>query len=75
MSRDLRNYGKQTNVRLIVGAVVLLAVVGLGLIWLIYGDAAAAAGLFCMLAGLSPVVLILLVFVAIDWIMKSAGRK
>ena len=37
MSRDLKEYEKQTNRRLIIGAVVLLLVVGVGLIWLIYG--------------------------------------
>jgi hypothetical protein len=75
MTRDLRKYTKQTNIRLAVGAVVLLLVVGVGLIWLIYGEGAASFGFFCLLAGLSPVVLIVLIFYAIDWILKHAGRK
>ena len=75
MSRDLRDYARKTNVRLAVGAVLLLFVVGLGLIYLIYGKEAAGFGLFCLLAGLTPVVLILLVFLLIERIMKSAGRK
>jgi hypothetical protein len=75
MSRDLRKYAKQTNIRLIISALVLLFVVGLGLIWLIYGGGAASFGFFCLLAGLAPVVLILFVFFATDWIMRHAGRK
>ncbi len=75
MNRDLRKYAKQTNVRLAVGAFVLLFVIGLGLIWLIYGGGAASFGFFCLLAGLVPVVLIVLIFIAIDWIMKSARPK
>jgi len=68
--RDLRQYAKQSNVRIAVGAFVMLFVVGDGLIWLIYGGGAAGMGLVCMLAALVPVILILLVFVALDWIMK-----
>jgi hypothetical protein len=75
MCRDLRDYARKTNVRLAVGAFVLLFFVGLGLIYLVYGKAAAGFGLFCLLAGLTPVVLILLVFFLIERIMKSAGRK
>jgi len=75
MSRDLRDYARKTNVRLVVGAVLLLFVVGLGLIYLVYGKEAAGLGFFCLLAGLVPVVLILLVFYLIERIMRSAGRK
>jgi hypothetical protein len=75
MSRDLRDYARKTNVRLAVGATLLLFVVGLGLIYLVYGQEAAGFGFFCLLAGLTPVVLILIIFFFIDWIMKHAGRK
>lgn len=75
MKRDLREYARQTNVRLAAGAFLLLFVAGLGLIWLIYGEGAASLGFFCLLAGLAPVILILLVFVGIDWIMKNARSK
>jgi multisubunit Na+/H+ antiporter MnhB subunit len=73
--RDLRQYAKQTNVRLALGAFLLLFVVGVGLIWLIYGGSAAGMALTCLLAALVPVILILLVFVAIEWILKRAGPK
>ena len=75
MKRDLRDFARQTNLRLALGAAVLLVVVGLGLVWLLYGRDAANFGLFCVLAGLTPVVLILLVFWAIDWILRSARPK
>jgi len=70
--RDLRKYAKQTNVRLLVGAFFLLFVVGIGLIWLIYGKAAAGMGLACLLAAFIPVLLIFGVFAGIDWILKRA---
>lgn len=73
--KDLREYAKQTNVRLALGAFILLFVVGVGLIWLIYGEGAAGLGFVCLLAALFPVILILLVFVAIEWILKRARPK
>jgi hypothetical protein len=75
MKRDLRAYARQTNVRLAAGALLLLFVVGLGLIWLIYGQGAASFGFFCLLAGLSPVVLIVLIFLAIDWMLRNVRTR
>jgi len=72
--RDLRKYARQTDVRLGVGAFLLLFVVGLGLIYLIYGSGAAMMGMICLLAGLTPLVLIFLSFVVLDWIQKRANR-
>jgi hypothetical protein len=60
---------------LAVGAFLLLFVVGLGLIWAVYGQGAAGMGLLCLLAGLAPVILIAAVFLVIDWIVKSARPK
>lgn len=74
MSRDLRKYMKDTNVRLIVGALIALFVIGDGLIWLIYGFGAAVMGLLCMLGALVPIGLILLLLVLSDWIVKRANR-
>ena len=73
--RDLREYAKQTNVRLALGAFLLLFVVGVGLIWLIYGKEAAGLGLVCLLAALFPVILILFIFLAMEWIVKRARPK
>lgn len=75
MSRDLRKYARNTNVQLAVGAFILLFLVGIGLIWAIYGQGAAGMGLFCLLAGLAPIILIVAIFFAIDWILKHARPK
>ena len=73
--KDLREYAKQTNIRLALGAFVLLFVVGVGLIWVFYRDRAAGMGLVCLLAALFPVILILGIFLGIEWILKRARPK
>lgn len=70
MTHDLRRYARQTNFRLIVGALLLLFIVGDGLIYLIYGRGAALMGLLCLLAGLLPVALTLLIMLLLDWVAK-----
>lgn len=74
MSRDLREYARQTSVQLGIGAFLLLFIVGDGLIYLIYGKAAALLGLTCLLAGIAPVILIVLIMVLLNWIVKRANR-
>jgi multisubunit Na+/H+ antiporter MnhB subunit len=73
--RDLREYAKQTNVRLGIAAFILVFVIGVALIWAIYGEGAAGMGLACLLAALFPVALIVLFFLAIEWILKRARPK
>jgi multisubunit Na+/H+ antiporter MnhB subunit len=73
--RDLREYSKQTNVRLALGAFILIFIIGVGLIWLIYGGNAAGMAFTCLLAALAPVILILFIFVAIEWILKHARPR
>ncbi len=70
MGHDLREYARQTNLRLVLGFIVLLLVVGDGLIYLFYGKSAAATGLFCIVAGLVPIFMILVVFWLIEKILK-----
>lgn len=72
--RDLRKYARQTNFRILVGALFLIFIIGDGLIYLIYGPGAAAMGFTCLLGGLTPVLLILLALFIIDWIVKRANR-
>lgn len=74
MSRDLRKYAHQTTVRLIAGALLLLLIVGDGLIYILYGSGAALTGLLCLLAGLIPIGLIVLVLFFLDWIRKRVDR-
>ena len=75
MSKDLRKYSRDTNIRMALGAFILLFVVGVGLIWVIYGEGAAGMGLVCLLAALMPIILILAVFLGIEWILKRARPK
>ena len=72
MSRDLRKYARQTNIRLFAGGLLILFTVGLGLIYQFYGQEAAFLGLACLLIGLSPLLLIWLGLLAIEWIARRA---
>jgi hypothetical protein len=71
--RDLRQYSKKTNVRLFLGFIFLLIVVGLGLVFIFYGKGAFLTGLLCMVAGLFPILLIFLVFKLIDFVIKKSN--
>ena len=73
--RDLRKYARQTNIRLIIGAVLVLFIVGDGLIYIIYGPGAALTGLLCLAGGLAPIALIFLFFLLLDWVVKRANRE
>lgn len=75
MKRDLRAYARHTNFRLAAGAFGLLFIVGLGLIYLIYGLGAAATGLLCLLGSLVPIALILMAIYGIDWFLRRARPK
>ena len=70
MSRDLRQYAKQTNIRLIIGFILVLFLIGDGLILLFFGKGAAIMGLICIIAALLPVVLIIMALWIIDWIAR-----
>jgi TM2 domain-containing membrane protein YozV len=74
MSHDLRQYARQTNTRLIIGFILLLLIVGDGLIYLFYGRGAATMGLICILAGLAPILLILVALWIIDWIVRVNNK-
>jgi hypothetical protein len=74
MTRDLRRYSKQTNVRLLIGFFVLLVLVGDGLIYLFYGQGSAIVGLICVGVALIPALLVWLVLLLMEWILKKADR-
>jgi hypothetical protein len=74
MSRDLRKYMRDTNVRLVAGAILMLFIVGVGLIWLVYGFGAAVTGFLCILAAFIPIGLIFLALFGMDWIVKRANH-
>jgi hypothetical protein len=72
-SRDLRAYASSTQVRLLVGGVFLLLVVGTALIAGFYGPSAAAGAVGCILAGALPIGLILLGLKLVEWLARR-GR-
>jgi hypothetical protein len=74
MTRDLRKFASQTNLRLLFGAFFLLFVIGLGLIWLIYGLPAAITGLLCLLGALLPIGLIWFFMIGLDLLVKQLNR-
>jgi hypothetical protein len=74
MTRDLRKYAQQTNVRLMIGFILLLFLLGDGLIYFFYGRESAIMGLICLLAGLAPLVLIGLILFGMEWIVKRANQ-
>ena len=71
----MKEFARQTNVRLIGGALILLFGVGLLLIYVVYGRGAALVGLLCLLGALIPIGLILGSLYAMDWIVKRARPK
>ena len=75
MTSDLRGYTSQTVSRLIVGALILLFVVGGGLIWWLYGLGPALMGLLCLLAALLPIGLIWLLMVGLDLLVKKLDQE
>lgn len=74
MLRDLRQYAKQTNLRLFAGFVLLFIIVGEGLIWLIFGAGAAVFGFLCVLAALVPIILIVLILWLMEQVLKRADH-
>lgn len=74
MSRDLRQYARQTNFRLVIGFILVLFVIGDGLIYAFYGRAAAITGLICLLAASAPVILILAALWIVEWVVRHNDR-
>ena len=74
MTRDLRQYARQTNIRLLIGFIFLLFLVGDGLIYIFFGREAALMGLICLLSTLAPVLMVLVALWVIDWIAQRANK-
>lgn len=72
MVRDLRQFARQTNLRLIAGGLLLVFVVGDGLIYLFWGERAAILGLLCLVIGTAPLLLVWLVLWGIEWIVRRS---
>lgn len=72
---DGRKYSRTTNRNLIIGAILLLFIVGGGLIAWLYGFGAASLAVICLVGGLLLAGVIYLVFFFIDRIVKNANRE
>ena len=75
MTRDMRRYANQTNVRLILGGLLLLFLLGDGLIYILYGKGAAMMGLLCLALGLSPLMIIWGMLWGIEWLTRKANQE
>lgn len=71
VTRDLREYTKNTRTRLVVGFIALVFLIGDGLIFLFYGKEAGIFGLVCMLGALIPVLLVVIFLLIADRIVKK----
>lgn len=73
--RDLRRYAETTTRRLVLGALVLIFVVGDGLVWLMYGEGAGRAALLCSGLGLTPILLVFAALELLAWISRISRRE
>jgi len=71
MTRDLRRYAKQTNIRLIIGGIAIIIIIGDGLIFLLYGRDAAVMGVLCFMVGLLPLLVIWMVLFFFEWVVNK----
>ena len=71
MGRDLRQYTKQTETRLIIGFLLLVFLVGDGLIFYFYGTGAGLMGLICLGGMLVPVLLVVFFLWIAEKVVKS----
>ena len=74
MARDLRKYASQTKYRLIFYFLVILFVIGLGLIWWLYGRGAAGMGLLCLISMALPVLAVILIMVLLNVVVERLHR-
>jgi len=75
MERDLRKYANSTLFRLILGGLVLVTVVGFILISIFYGINAAFFGLFCVVAALIPIAILLIIFFFLNRYISNERKK
>jgi hypothetical protein len=74
VTKDLREYTRNTQNRLIFGFLVLVFLVGDGLIYIFYGKGAALVGLGCLVGALLPVGIVVLFLWFTDWLVKKRAE-
>jgi magnesium-transporting ATPase (P-type) len=60
MQNKDRSFAQQTRTRMVLWFIAILFIVGIGLIWIIYGINAAFLGFICLLGSAIPIGLIAL---------------
>jgi Na+/phosphate symporter len=75
MSRDLRKYAGQTNVRFILGGLLVILIVGIGLIYVFFDVRAALMGLMCMVIGISILIIIWFSLWLMEKIVHGADQE
>jgi hypothetical protein len=75
MARDLRLYARQTRFRLLIGFFVVLVLVGIGLIYLLWGKNSALMGLVCIGFSLVPAGLVWLILSFLGWLARYLDER
>jgi protein-S-isoprenylcysteine O-methyltransferase Ste14 len=71
-SFDPRRHSQQTQARLVVAGLALLFTVGGGLVWLLYGDAAAVSAVACLTVAVGLVGVLWLMLALLEkWVEKD----
>ena len=65
---------QQTQGRLIVAGLAILLIVGGGLVWLLYGDAAAVSAVTCLLVAVGLVGLLWLMLAVLEKWVRAGER-
>jgi cation transporter-like permease len=73
--QDLRQHARTTQVRLALGALAILFGVGGLLIYFFYGPGGAFLGGLCLVIGLLPVLLILVVLWVLDIVVRRSRES
>ena len=73
--RDLRKYARATTIRLVVGVILIVFVIGDGLIFLIYGQDAGQMALISTGLGLAPLVLVGIMLWFLGWFARSVSGE
>ena len=68
---DPKKHRRQTMNRLIIGGIGILLIIGIGLILYFYGPGAAGVGTLCLLGGLFPILVVVVVLALIQWIVNK----
>ncbi len=74
MSKDLREYTRNTQNRMVFGFLVLVFLVGDGLIYVFYGMGAALVGLGCLVGAMLPVGIVVFFLWFTDWLLKNREK-